>query len=132
MSEIIISELDKYIEFANKNSTQQQLEFLLKKIPERGGFNNLLQSQYIFLIKVYIGKILELYDASDATQGLQKTAAVRRILHILENKNIDLEDYSGLNYDSAIQDCRSTAIYFITVYKNIKQDRLNKHKDNIR
>lgn len=120
-----MSELDKYIEFANKDSTQQQLEFLLKKIPERGVFNNLLPSQYIFLIKVYIGKILELYDESDATQGQQKRAAVRRILTVLKNKNIDLEDYSKLNYDSAIQDTRSTAIYFITVYKNIKEDRLN-------
>ena len=127
-----MSELDKYIEFANKNSTQQQLEFLLKKISERGGFNNLLLSQYIFLIKVYIGKTLELYDESDEIQWVLKSAAVRRILHILENKNIDLEDYSELNYDSAIQDCRSIATYFITVYKNMKQDRLNKHKDNTR
>lgn len=112
----------KYIEFANKNSTKQQLEFLLNKIPEREGFDNLLPSQYIFLIKVYIGKILEMYE-NEPMDSLKQNARIR-IQTVLKNKHIYLDDFYKMNQNTALQDMRDVAKYFIVVYKNKKEDQI--------
>ena len=117
-----MNDLIKYIEFANKESSKRQLEFLLNKIPERGGFDSLLPSQYMFLIKVYIGKILELYE-NEPMEPI-KQAAERRIQTILKNKNIHLDDFSKMKQDTVIPDSRDVAKHLISVYKNKKEDQI--------
>lgn len=117
-----MNDLIKYIEFANKESSKRQLEFLLNKIPERGGFDSLLPSQYMFLIKVYIGKILELYE-NEPMEPI-KQAAERRIQTVLKNKHIYLDDFYKMDKNTALQDTRDVAKYFIAVYKNKKEDQI--------
>ena len=109
--------IDYYIALSQKSSTDINLNYIIGKIQEVG-FDHLDPSEYMFLIKVYYGKIASLSE--------DKTLFTSKVDNILRLHHLDIEDYSNNNMATVWDNARDVARILINMYKQEKSK--NEHK----
>lgn len=84
------------------------------------GFDSLDTSDYMFLIKVYIANIVDLYD--DPDEEWKRELAIRRLKNKVKRSGLDILNYSNNDYKTVVVNSREFCRKIINLYKNLKLD----------
>jgi hypothetical protein len=95
---------------------------------KRYGFDSLDTSDYMFLIKVYIANIINLYD--DPDEEWKRELAIRRLKNKVKRSGLDILNYSNNDYKTVAVNSREFCRNIINLYKNLKLDNDAWKKDH--
>ena len=109
-------------EFSN-----QKAQKLYTKIKEYG-FDHLDADDYMFLIKVYIANIIDIYD--DPDEEWKRELAIRRLRNKVKRSGLDILNYSNNDYKTVAVNSREFCRKIINLYKNLKLDNDAWKKDH--
>lgn len=105
-------DMNEFVKLSRSN--EARLNSTLQKIKNHG-FDNLETSDFIFLIKSFSGKIIDL--SSDKSNFY-----IARLRKLIITSNIDLFDYSNNDYSTILDESRKLAKEIINLYGKLSNN----------